>query len=228
MTIPRESSKMDLIDILGDPEKEKEYVSPMPPPGDRERLEPDLDVPSPSLSPSPDPEKNQRLDADNVFDLDPEKAIEMPDDNQTPQGFEAALHQHAYPGYKWPAVCIAVYIVTFMYGLDVTIVANIQSPIVEHFGSVEKLGWLSTGFPLGAIALILPIGKTYGLFNVKWTYIASVITFIAGSALCGGAPSMNSLIWGRVWQGGGGTGMYLGYELLLHLRFDEETDLLVV
>lgn len=34
--------------------------------------------------------------------------------------------------------------------------------------------------------------------------------FEAGSALCGGAPSMNALIVGRVWAGVGGAGMYLG------------------
>jgi len=34
--------------------------------------------------------------------------------------------------------------------------------------------------------------------------------FEAGSALCGGAPSMNALIVGRVWAGAGGAGMYLG------------------
>ena len=34
--------------------------------------------------------------------------------------------------------------------------------------------------------------------------------FAAGSALCGGAPDMNSLIVGRVWAGAGGAGMYLG------------------
>lgn len=34
--------------------------------------------------------------------------------------------------------------------------------------------------------------------------------FTAGSALCGGAPDMKSLIIGRVWAGAGGAGMYLG------------------
>ena len=39
--------------------------------------------------------------------------------------------------------------------------------------------------------------KTYGIFNIKWLYISHVITFETGSALCGGAPSMNALIVGR-------------------------------
>jgi MFS family permease len=40
-------------------------------------------------------------------------------------------------------------------------------------------------------------GKMYSVFNVKWTHIASVITFIVGSAVCGAAPNMNALIAGR-------------------------------
>ena len=41
-------------------------------------------------------------------------------------------------------------------------------------------------------------------------YVGSLVMFEAGSALCGGAPSMDALIVGRVWAGAGGAGMYLG------------------
>ena len=89
------------------------------------------------------------------MESDPEKGIGTADNNETPQGYEAALHQHAYPGLKWPLVCIAVYIVVFMYGLDNTIVADIQATIVVEFDAVEKLAWLGVGYPLGSIALVL-------------------------------------------------------------------------
>jgi hypothetical protein len=110
-------------------------------------------------------------------------------------------------GFKWILVCVAIYSSAFLYGLDNTIVADIQSAAIEQFGEVEKLGWLGIGFPLGSIATILSIGKAYSIFNVKWIYITSLIMFAAGSALCGGAPSMNALIVGRVWAGAGGAGM---------------------
>jgi MFS family permease len=50
----------------------------------------------------------------------------------------------------------------------------------------------------------------YGLFELKTMYLASVVLFEAGSALCGGAPTMEALIVGRVLAGAGGAGMYLG------------------
>lgn len=38
----------------------------------------------------------------------------------------------------------------------------------------------------------------------------SLVIFSTGSAICGGAPSMDALIVGRVIAGAGGAGQYLG------------------
>ncbi|KAF7556681.1 hypothetical protein G7Z17_g1245 [Cylindrodendrum hubeiense] len=97
-----------------------------------------------------------------------------------------------------------------LYGLDNTIVADIQADISEAFGNVVDLGWLGSGFCLGCTVTSFPVGRAYGLFNTKWIYISSLVMFAAGSALCGAAPTMNSMIVGRVWAGAGGAGMYLG------------------
>ncbi|KAF7862677.1 hypothetical protein EAF04_007550 [Stromatinia cepivora] len=113
-------------------------------------------------------------------------------------------------GWKWIVICIGFYVATFLYGLDNTIAADIQSAVLGTYGDISKLSWLGTGFPLGSIATILPIGKAYGTFNVKWTHVVSVVIFIVGSAVCGAAPNMNALIVGRVIAGVGGAGMYLG------------------
>jgi len=63
---------------------------------------------------------------------------------------------------------------------------------------------------MGSVAVILLIGKIYGVFEIKWLIIASIIIFEAGSALCGAAPSSNALIVGRAIAGIGGAGMYIG------------------
>ncbi|CAG8890494.1 unnamed protein product [Penicillium egyptiacum] len=64
--------------------------------------------------------------------------------------------------------------------------------------------------PLGSIALLLAVGKAYGLWDIKWLWVLSIIIFQIGSAICGAAPNMNALIIGRVIAGTGGAGMYLG------------------
>jgi len=73
-----------------------------------------------------------------------------------------------YKGWSWLAVCVAVYSSAFLYWLDTTIVADIQSFAAEEFGSIEKLGWLGIGFPLGSVATILSFSKAYCMFDVKW------------------------------------------------------------
>ncbi|KAH7398271.1 major facilitator superfamily domain-containing protein [Pyrenochaeta sp. MPI-SDFR-AT-0127] len=113
-------------------------------------------------------------------------------------------------GLPWFIICISLYITCFLYGLDTTIAADIQGPIIQAFGQVEQLAWIGAGFPLGSVCVILLLGSLFNTFNMKWVFIVAVILFEAGSALCGGAPNMTALIVGRVIAGAGGSGIYLG------------------
>ncbi|PLB36279.1 major facilitator superfamily domain-containing protein [Aspergillus candidus] len=113
-------------------------------------------------------------------------------------------------GFCWFLICAALYLSASMYGLDTTIAADVQGAVIETFGEVSQLAWIGAGFPLGSVAVILPYGFLYTTFNMKYLYIAGIILFQAGSALCGAAPTMNALIVGRVFAGAGGTGIYLG------------------
>jgi MFS family permease len=113
-------------------------------------------------------------------------------------------------GLKWFFVCLAIYISAFLYGLDTTIAADVQAPVIEQFGHVDQISWIGAGFPLGSVAVILFIGGLYGHFDYKWIYGGSVLLFEVGSTICGAAPNMNALIVGRVIAGMGGSGIYLG------------------
>ncbi|KAK5996190.1 Efflux pump patC [Cladobotryum mycophilum] len=113
-------------------------------------------------------------------------------------------------GLRWALVCISLYISIFIYGLDTTIAADVQGSVVEAFGHVEQLAWVGAGFPLGSVSVILLNGVLYTIFNMKWIYIASMVLFEAGSAICGAAPTMTALIVGRVIAGAGGSGVFMG------------------
>ena len=113
-------------------------------------------------------------------------------------------------GLRWFLLCTSLYITTFLYGLDTTIAADVQGPVVKQFGHVEQLAWVGAGFPLGSVSVIILDGVMYSTFNMKWMYIASIITFEVGSAICGAAPSMGALIVGRVIAGAGGSGVFMG------------------
>jgi MFS family permease len=96
-------------------------------------------------------------------------------------------------------------------GLDTTIAADVQGPILKSLGEIEKLPWVGIGFPMGSVAVILLIGVSNGLFNIKILYIVSLLIFEVGSATCGAAPNMNAMICGRIIAGMGGAGIYIGY-----------------
>lgn len=129
-------------------------------------------------------------------------------------------------GIRWLAICVALYISCLLYGLDTTIAADVQGSVIERFGHVEQLAWLGAGFPLGSVCVILPLGNLYNAFNIKWVFFATVLLFELGSALCGAAPTMSTLIVGRVVAGMGGSGIYLGsLNYLLAMTAPEERGL---
>jgi MFS family permease len=139
-------------------------------------------------------------------DHDAEKQEAGPEDEVPPRDIA---------GIKWGIVVAAILSSTFLFALDNTIVADIQPVIVTHFDSVGKLTWLSVAFLIGAAATNLIWGKIFGQFNAKWTYIFCVFLFEVGSALCGAAPNIDTLIVGRAICGVGGAGMYVGVMTLL-------------
>lgn len=111
---------------------------------------------------------------------------------------------------RWLSVCVGLYLTSFLYGLDSTIAADVQGPILASLGELPMLPWVGTGFLLGSVATTSLFGSLYTKLEVKWLYISSITTFEIGSAICGAAPNMNAMAVGRVVAGIGGAGMYLG------------------
>lgn len=58
---------------------------------------------------------------------------------------------------QWALILLALYITALLYGLDTTVVADVQGTVIQRFGQPEKLAWIGVGFPLGSIALILSL-----------------------------------------------------------------------
>ncbi|KAI2609867.1 major facilitator superfamily domain-containing protein [Hypoxylon fragiforme] len=148
---------------------------------------------------SRDVEKREDAGQESPSTEDPEAG---PEDNKS--------NGRTIRGVRWILICTAIYTTCMLYGLDTTIAADVQAPIIEALGHVEQLAWVGAGFPLGSVCVILLLGKLYEMFNTKWNFMAAVVLFEAGSALCGAAPTMNALIVGRVITGMGGSGIYLG------------------
>jgi EmrB/QacA subfamily drug resistance transporter len=119
------------------------------------------------------------------------KAIDQP----VEEGFDPALKR----------LCAVVVLGAIMSILDTTIV-NVA---IDTLGgrlhtSLSTIQWVTTGYML-ALAMVIPLtGWSAARFGTKRMWMVSLALFLGGSALCGLAWSVGSLIFFRILQGAGG------------------------
>lgn len=71
--------------------------------------------------------------------------------------FAATTSPREVHGTTWAIVCVSIYISCMMYGLDMTIAADVQATIIVQFDSVDRLAWVGSGFLLGSVCSIFPV-----------------------------------------------------------------------
>ncbi|HLN60737.1 MAG TPA: MDR family MFS transporter [Symbiobacteriaceae bacterium] len=96
---------------------------------------------------------------------------------------------------------IALMMASFLTAVDVTIVDTAMPRIVGSLGGFSLLTWVITAYMLTSTATIPVYGKLADLFGRKRTFTVGALMFLAGSALCGLAQSMEQLILFRGLQG---------------------------
>ncbi len=106
-------------------------------------------------------------------------------------------------------ISVVVIVGSIMSILDTTIV-NVALDTLgrELHSTIAQIQWVVTGYLLSLAAVIPVAGWAARRFGAKQVYLASLVLFTAGSALCGIAGSATELIVFRVLQGVGG-GMIL-------------------
>jgi hypothetical protein len=104
------------------------------------------------MSEKPTPARSVNDESETDVAADEEKGQITPETASPPPEMTRTVK-----GWKWVLVCVGFYFSAFLYGLDNTIAADIQSAVVDTYGDISKLTWLGTGFPLGSIATILTL-----------------------------------------------------------------------
>jgi DHA2 family multidrug resistance protein len=123
------------------------------------------------------------------------------------------------PVNKW-LVTVSVTFGTLMGAIDASIV-NVAIPHMRGAvgATVEEITWVSTGFALATV-LVMPLTAFLGrLFGQKRVYLACLVIFVAGSALCGMARSLESLVAFRVVQGFGAGALQPTEQAILRQTF---------
>jgi EmrB/QacA subfamily drug resistance transporter len=101
------------------------------------------------------------------------------------------------------------------FGCTTIVNVALESLSRDLHASLSDVQWVATGYML-ALAAVIPVsGWAAGRFGARRLWIASVVLFTLGSALCGLAWSTGSLVAFRVLQGvGGGMIMPVGQMVL--------------
>lgn len=121
-----------------------------------------------------------------------------------------------YPqGLRLVLIVVALCMTVFLVALDGTILATVIPTITSYFGSLDDVAWYSAVYLVTTCAFQLPFERAYAIWNTKWTYLASIIIFMIGSAVSGAAPTSVALIIGRAIAGVGGSGVVGGVFIIL-------------
>jgi EmrB/QacA subfamily drug resistance transporter len=107
-------------------------------------------------------------------------------------------------GHVW-LISGVVIVGMIMSILDTTIV-NVALDTLGHelHSPISQVQWVVTGYLLALAAVIPVTGWAARRFGAKRVYLFSLVMFTIGSALCGLASSLTSLVLFRVLQGAGG------------------------
>ncbi|PWY85816.1 MFS general substrate transporter [Aspergillus sclerotioniger CBS 115572] len=124
--------------------------------------------------------------------------------------------EHEYPsGLRLGLLMTSLYIAMFLVALDKLIVSTATPSITDEFHASNEVGWYGTAYMLTNCAFLLVSGKIYTFVSVKAVFLASVVLFEIGSAICGAAPNSVAFIIGRAIAGLGAAGVQEGILVLI-------------
>lgn len=116
-----------------------------------------------------------------------------------------------YPPFRKVIVIIfGLFISAFLVALDRTIIGTAIPKITDDFQSLGDVGWYASAYLLTMCGFQLLIGRVYTFFNIKHVFLANIVIFEIGSAICGAAPTSTVFIVGRAIAGIGSAGIFSG------------------
>jgi EmrB/QacA subfamily drug resistance transporter len=121
-------------------------------------------------------------------------------------------------GYRW-RVAAVVAVGLFMAILDNTIVSVTLPAMQKAFHTdFETITWVASAYFLAQAAVIPMVGYLSDRLGSKLVFLTALILFTVGSALCAFAPTKETLIAFRVFQGiGGGALLPIAFAIIFRI-----------
>ncbi|KAL7656749.1 hypothetical protein ACMYSQ_005823 [Aspergillus niger] len=122
---------------------------------------------------------------------------------------------HYIDGVKLAALMISISLCMFLVSLDRTIISTALPTITNEFHSFDDMAWYGSAYMLTGSVMQLPLGTLYQIYAPKYVFLAIMLVFIVGSAVCGGASNSLAVILGRAVQGIGSAGITAGCMIII-------------
>jgi EmrB/QacA subfamily drug resistance transporter len=119
------------------------------------------------------------------------------------------------PPRRLGVILSALMLAMVLASLDQTIVSTALPTIVGDLGGLNHLSWVVTAYLLASTVSTPLYGKLGDQFGRKRLFLAEIVIFLVGSALCGAAHTLNQLIAFRALQGIGGGGLMVGAQAVM-------------
>ncbi|KAJ2970492.1 hypothetical protein NUW54_g12718 [Trametes sanguinea] len=116
-------------------------------------------------------------------------------------------------GFNFWMVFISGLVVEVLSALDLSAVSTALPTIVSQLHGTDFI-WAGSAYTIASTAVLPFVGDLASAFGRKPVIMAFILCFALGSALCGGAQSMNMLIAGRAVQGFGGGGCLASVQII--------------
>lgn len=120
---------------------------------------------------------------------------------------------------KW-LVTVSIAFGSLMATIDSSIV-NVALPVLRGTlgATLEEITWVSTAYIIATVMVMPLTGFLGAFFGQKRVYLASLVLFVIGSALCGLARSLPMLVFFRVIQGFGAGALQPTQQAILRQTF---------
>jgi EmrB/QacA subfamily drug resistance transporter len=105
------------------------------------------------------------------------------------------------------AVTVGVMLGSFLAALEATVVGTAMPTVIASLGGLDLYSWVFSAYLLTSTVTVPVWGRLSDLYGRRPLYFASVIFFLAGSALSGVSGSITQLIIFRAVQGLGAGGL---------------------
>src|SRR5471030_2969192 len=131
-------------------------------------------------------------------------------------------HLEAGSTQKW-LIAFAVMLGTTLEVLDTSII-NVALPHMQgtFSASVDEIAWVLTSYLVANGVMIPMTGWISSRFGRKRYFLFSVFVFVAASAMCGAARSLQQMVMFRLLQGAAGAAMIPSSQAILMETFPPE------